>query len=211
MRTLSIICLLGASVVLTGCPKYTTPLPAKGELSPAQRNFDSLWRASEHVLRDYNFVLDRQDRRAGILTTEPMVGRHWFELWRHDAPSIISKTEDTLQTIYRIVEVRLAPTGPGAETYEAAVKVYTYRSDRPQPQITNTSDAYDLFSLPGNQVPATGNLLPGVGASDELDETAAAGELHGDSLPNWLVPVGPDGRDPELERVLSAKINARAE
>lgn len=47
--------------------------------------FEATWDAAIAALGKYRFRVDRADRRAGVITTFPLVGRHWFEFWRRDA------------------------------------------------------------------------------------------------------------------------------
>lgn len=148
MRTLRITCIAAvAACGLAGCAvRYTEPLAASRQLTPAERDFEAVWQASRETLRGYRFELDREDRRAGIITTPPMTGMHFFEFWRNDAVRPTEYAESTVQTIYRTARVTVRPTQPGAETYQAAVQVLLRRSDRPHPQVTSTSEAYSLIT-----------------------------------------------------------------
>lgn len=134
---------------LCSCGTYSKPLGTQPELAPAERNFEVTWRASQDVLTKYRFELDRLDRREGVIVTELMVGRQFFELWRHDCVTMRDKAESSLQTIYKRAIVTIRPTSPGASTWKATVVVEVDRSDRPTLQLTTTSDAYDMFVLPG--------------------------------------------------------------
>lgn len=137
MRRMIVLSLAGClwASVLTGChANYSNPTPAalsaKRELTTAQRSFDAYWRASLDVLRSYEFELDRQDRRAGIITTKPMLGRHFFEVWRRDAVTYYDMTESTIQSMYNTVTVALVP-GAQAGAYEPKVTVALERLNRP--------------------------------------------------------------------------------
>ena len=110
--------------------------------------FDALWDAATAALGEYRFQIDRQDRRAGVITTFPLVGRHWFEFWRKDAATPRDVLEGTLHTVTRTakVTIRKAAGGRGAVgKYAVAVEVRTRRSTLPTYQVTSTADAYDLF------------------------------------------------------------------
>ena len=190
------LAILLASLV-TGCVRYTEPVLTEQAPAPeTQRR--ALWEASRDVLRRYGFTLDRQDFRAGVLTTHPMVGKHFFEFWRKDAVSPYDLAESTIQKIYRQVTVRLEPTeaGAGAETYKPLVKVVVSRSDRDRPEVTSTSEAFDLFLIPAGEEP-----LPG-----ELADRQSA-ELTGNGGDD-IVPLG--GQAGLADR-LAAEIMAAAE
>ena len=47
-------------------------------------NFDSLWNTAFDVARDDHFMIDRTDFRSGLLTTQPMISKQPFEVWRDD-------------------------------------------------------------------------------------------------------------------------------
>ena len=148
MRTLNGI-LIGVLLAGTvGCANYSRPVVSPQGMTAAERNRDDLWQASLTVLRKYYFTIDRQDRRAGVITTLPMTGKQWFEFWRRDAVTPADAAESSLHTIYRSVTVTIRPSAPGAGTFEPTVHSKILRSDRSQLQMTSTSEAYGLFSLP---------------------------------------------------------------
>ena len=184
MRTL-IALSAGAAVALAagGCAvKYTEPTTQPKPLTAAQKDFEAVWQASRQTLRGYGFELDRQDRRAGLVTTLPLTGMHFSEPWRKDAPRLIDVRESTIQTIYRTGRVTVRPAEPGAEKYAAQVEVFLERSNRPAPLVTSTSDAYRMFR---------------VGGEDERGRSGAAS-------------AGEEGVTTELgnDRALEAKLSA---
>lgn len=137
-----------AAGLLGGCEvKYTQPQAQPKSLSAAEEDFEAVWQAARTTLRRHHFELDRQDRRAGVITTVPMTGMHFFEFWREDAARPADYAESTVQTIYRTAQVTVRPTQPQAETYQANVQVFLSRSSRGTPQVTSTSEAYSLFSM----------------------------------------------------------------
>ena len=138
--------LLAAMLLPAGCqPKYTQPVLDPTPQTPEQQNFQRLWQAGRHVLISYHFRLDRQDPRAGVITTWPMTGKQFAEVWRKDAARATDTLESTLQTIYRAVRVTIRP-GPDGRGYEPVVEVLVSRSDKPRDAISSTSEAYDMFT-----------------------------------------------------------------
>jgi hypothetical protein len=162
----SLACVSAAATV--GCQ---APLPSTvaGE-TEAARNYQGAWRASQEVLRDYGWRIDRVDRRDGLITTFPMTGMTAGEPWRRDAATLSDLNESTLQTIYRRAVVRIRRSAEGDE-YIADVVVYVSRSNRPQPQVTNTSEAYEMFRAGAT---ARARMTPGYATSDESDPTTLA-------------------------------------
>lgn len=179
-----------------GCARHTTPVTPRPQLTPAEKNFNAVWEASLETLRENRFRIDRLDRRAGLITTLPMVGMQVAEFWRDDAVTARGKAESTLQTLYKKAIVEVARTGPEAITYDADVTVEVYRSDHPSPQLTSTSEAIDMFYLPSGFAQAPRTLLINKGADEEGRPAPASA---------WIVSLG---RDRNLEVVLEAQIEA---
>jgi len=176
------------ALTAVGCANYTTPLVPRRRMSPAERNFNAVWQASRTVLRKYYFTLDREDRRAGIITTEPLTGKVFGEFWRRDAAGPDNLAESSIQTIFRQAKVTIRPLASNKEDFKAVVEVRTFRSDRRESQVTSTSEALDLFRLPGGSN-RTRTLL-------EYDKGQAA---------EGAVPLG---RDKALERRIASDIMA---
>ena len=163
MRTvLRATCL--ALLLASGCARHTEPVVPQAQLSPAEQNFEVLWQASLHTLQRYHFVIDRTDRRAGVIETFPMTAQQWFEFWRKDASSGADLLEGSLQGVTRQARVRIAPeqaspvaTRPVAPTrpaqpgrYALSVQIVVARPGE-QISITETVDGYDMFILPGRE------------------------------------------------------------
>lgn len=232
MRSLATTCILVLALLGGGC-NYTTPAAPAPPMTPAQRDFETIWQASRSVLQGYYFTLDRQDRRAGIITTMPLVGRQFGEFWRKDAVTSTELLENTLQTIYRstVVTISEAPDQPGS--YEVTVQVNVARSDRAEPQITSTSDAYSLFAPTGGKSAwitdfGRGNT-PGKSerlymdsplddrvSDDTPEETPAPAVAAATTQPTRPRQFGKRtnvvmlGRDQSLERRITSQITAEA-
>jgi len=162
-----------AAVLATGvcgCLKYTKPVVAQPEMTGAERNFEAVWLATQDVLRDYRFTIDRQDKRAGVITTEPLTGMQFFEFWRKDAVTPEALLAGSIQTLHRTVTVRIRPAAGQAEQYEPAVQVAVSKPYAAT-DVRSTSDAYSMFLLPGEQDLYPSSLL-GV-APPAVEEQAA--------------------------------------
>ena len=180
-----------AAVLVGGCSAF--------EIAPAtpattSEDFNALWDAATQVLREKHFVIDRADRRAGVITTFPLVGRYWFEFWRQDARSGRDLAEGTVQTVYRQVTVTVhkAPAQAGGN-YVADVLARTSRSDLPNVRITSTSEAYELFFEPQEFTRGRTTALPEKDAP--VDPTGRPVDL---------------GRDARMEGLLKQQIESRA-
>ena len=155
-------------------------------------NFNATWDAAIQVLGKYRFRVDRADRRAGVISTFPLLGRHWFEFWRRDAATRKDVAEGALHTIYRQATVTLtrrevsAGSDKGRADYDVTVVVMKSRSNRAAPHVTSTSEAYDMFRRRGEI-----RWMPGPGEG----ATVAAAKT-------------PLGRDGNLERIILARIQS---
>ena len=146
MRKSASTLLLAAMLLPAGCqPKYTQPVLEPTPQTPEQQTFQRLWQAGRHVLISYHFRLDRQDPRAGVITTWPITGKQFAEVWRKDTARATDTLESTLQTIYRAVRVTIRQSADG-RGYEPVVEVLVSRSDKPKDAISSTSEAYDMFT-----------------------------------------------------------------
>ncbi len=178
---------------LGGC--QVGPAPARSSAATGDESFNAVWDAATEVLREYRFAIDRADRRAGVISTFPLLGRHWFEFWRDDAARPGDVLEGSLHTIYRRATVTIrraepqAAAGAALGAYLAAVEVRTSRSDRPSPQVTSASEAFEMFLRPEKMVRS-------VGVGESAEPAAAR-------------PVDL-GRDENLEEILRVRINALA-
>jgi hypothetical protein len=132
--------------LLMGCqngpPPVATSRPATAELSFEE---DAVWQACLDVLWEYDFRVDRQDRRDGVITTYPLTGKSWFEFARKDAATTGDALESTVQTICRTVEIHIAKDEAGKCLLSVTAR--TSRSDRPELQVTNSSQAHEMFLM----------------------------------------------------------------
>lgn len=142
--TITSVILAGLLTGVGACVRHTEPLRSQESMTPAERNFDNLWQASQYVLKKYHFALDIQDRRTGLISTEPILGKQFFEFWRHDSTTRRDTGESTLQTIYRTVFVTISPKAMDQQSYKPTVVVAIDRSDMGRTSIVAISDVYRL-------------------------------------------------------------------
>ena len=173
---------------LTGCAYHAAPVGPGVQMTADQKNYEAVWQASKQALRKYCFEIDSEDRRAGLITTRPVTGKHFGEFWRKDAATNADLAEGTVQTIYRQARVTIEPVDPKKTDFRAAVEVRTSRSNRQEMQVSSVSDAYDLFKRPGSS--NTRKQLLDYGRESETGQTA---EL---------------GRDEQLEALIAEDIAA---
>jgi len=103
---LTLALLVIAGLAITGCAAPTT---SRLELKPA--NYDTAFDATVAALRDEQFLLDRVDRRLGVITTKPRTASSALEPWKGDNSTPAQALESTLQYERRIVRIEFDPLG----------------------------------------------------------------------------------------------------
>ena len=136
---LTVIALVGLTI---GAAAQTTKqVPAENTITAS--SFDRLWRACADVARDRQFVIDRQDYRGGVLTTEPLVSAQFFEPWRRDAITADAVAESSLATIRRTI--RFAFTRGDNGTFSVVPQVVVERYSSAERRITNAMLYRNVF------------------------------------------------------------------
>lgn len=102
---------------------YWLAQPATTEITHA--DFQALWDACERVARDHLFAISRRDFRAGLLSTEPMLSKQWFEVWRKDSVRVSDVEENSLGGVRRSIHFQFTPNPDGS--YTVAPKVVVER------------------------------------------------------------------------------------
>ncbi len=74
-------------------------------------DFDAVWRETIAVLDEY-FDVRSENRLAGTIVTDPVVGATLLEPWRADSVGLDDRLESTLQTMRRFALVQIKPA-PG--------------------------------------------------------------------------------------------------
>lgn len=118
---------------------YWLAKPANSEVT--YNDFQKLWDTCESVAYDYLFRIARRDYRGGVLTTEPMLSKQWFELWRKDGPSFQDVREASLGGVRRTIYFQIARNPDGSFT--AAPKVIVERQSKVDSRIIITDDTTD--------------------------------------------------------------------
>lgn len=157
--------------------------------------YDATLTAAVTVLRDRGFVIDRHDRRYGVITTEPLGAATALEPWKRNNVNAHAALTHTLNDQRRVVTVTLTPVEPGqaepgtepadeADAYALGVEVQLERR-----QSVNRR----VGGAPSNQV------FNYVAATPvELRRRGIEGEY-------WQ----PVGREPALEQRIAEQITAR--
>jgi len=162
-------------------PEYWYEQPAV--VAVADSDFQPLWDACAKAARERLFVIDRQDYRDGVLTTQPMVSKQFFEIWRNDTPLISDVGRNSLQTLRRTIRWEVIHQEDGL--YLAYPKVLIERQSFAGYRITNAADYQSAFTIDST-----------ITGSREEDQGK-------DVRPNYWYPIG---RDEHLERDLAQDV-----
>lgn len=174
---------------------YRPPEPE----TPAERNFEVVWQAVRDVLESHRFEINRQDRRAGVMTTEALVGQQFFEFWRKDAATVYSYGENSVQTIFRAAKVTIHPV-ENSDKFDFTVQVAIARSDKGAQQLSDASQAMVVHG--GVDVSRREDSAPNINAILTYEDLLAPRSPR--AVPR--APVVPLGFDRRLEEVLAHEI-----
>ncbi len=115
-------------VCVVGCGKFREErvYSTKALIVP-EKDYDVVWDEVIDVLREHYFVPEREDRNAGLIVTYPSISSQWFEFWRDDVLSGFDRTESSLHTIRRIVEIKFKSIG--GKKLKITANVYVQRKE----------------------------------------------------------------------------------
>lgn len=177
-----------ATSVTPADPKLATPdywwnQPAAVHVANA--DFYKLWNACKGELYVRLFIVDREQFRDGLLTSEPLVSKQFFEFWRTDAVNVHDVAESSLASIRRTVRFEVTKQSDGS--YDLVPKVLVERYQSTERRLTAFIQFHDSFTAPRTVMDAP----------DESGAVFAA---------DYWYPVR---RDNDLEKDMAASIRRR--
>jgi hypothetical protein len=144
-----IILILLIVLPLVGCTEQRRP--RWQAIAVEHASFDDVWTTCLASLQDRGLSIDRQDRRFGLIVSEPVVGKQFFEFWRNDAVTSDDTWTSSLHTVRRIVSIHVVSQGP--MHFEVRVQAQAQRVNIPADQLDNTAEAFEMIRVHG--VPAS--------------------------------------------------------
>jgi hypothetical protein len=120
------------AIVLAGCGGQRK-VEVVDKICPAGVTREAVFEASEAVLRDLNFSIDKDDPNAGVIITRPLAGGQFFEFWRKDNVGAFEAAESNLQSIRRRAELKVDEEG-GRLCIRCKVNVERLSLSRPTEQ-----------------------------------------------------------------------------
>ena len=167
-------------------PAYWYEKPAVAEVRANE--FPRLWEAAKETARKYQLPLDREDYRAGVITTVPTISKQIFEFWRSDAGTAYEATADTVGAIRRTVRFEVSRNAD--DTYTLVPKVLIERQSIFERRVTDVSQYRFAFAGPTRQQPARTAVT--------LDP-----ETYQDVPVKYWYPIG---RDLEMEKQVARRV-----
>ena len=117
-------------------PPYWLRQPAVASVEA--NDFDRLWRACEETAHHFGFTPDRLDFRDGVLTTQPLVSKQFWEVWRNDVATVGDLAHSSVATYRRTLRFDIEKTPGGGYVAEPRVVIERFsRAEQP-----NTSSVY---------------------------------------------------------------------
>ena len=206
-KIIFILIVCGLTVVIGGCwPDHTKPI-YPGPETAAERNFEAMWTGARDVLKHSGFILDRQDRRDGVITTRAISSAQIFEFWRKDAATTFHRQENTVQKILRAVKVSIRQI-PGTDKFGFEVEVLMARSDGRPAQLTSSSQYQKAGGVGFPKTLSFSDLRYDEASPIDKTPINRSDPWSGVSLRAQLVPLG---RDSDLEYSLTRKIQKKIE
>ena len=105
---------------------------AKAGSAEVRGDFEPLWEASEEAAHEFFFKIDRRDQRSGLLTTQPMISKQFWEVWRKDAGTWKDAQEATLASIRRTIYFQFRKEKDGG--YSVTPKVIVEKESKVDPK-----------------------------------------------------------------------------
>jgi hypothetical protein len=129
------------------------------------------------VLLRTGFQISKYDVGAGVITTRPLSGGQFFEVWRGDNADSCSAAEANLHSVNRTAEMVFAAADG---TVCTTCRVNVRRLSIPERPVAGTSGAFSMFTKSSGQL-ATTRLNPeqesGMSWIDMGDDAALAAKL----------------------------------
>lgn len=135
------VALVGVAFSLGCASRPPEPGPARTLRLESVAKEQAVW-AAHDILSKMHFPIEKLDVEQGIVRTRPLRGAQFFEFWRSDNVGAFNTAEANVQSIRRIVEVRVKALERGS--VEAATESSGYRLE--------CTVQTQRLALPGNPV-----------------------------------------------------------
>ena len=157
-KTKSLMILVCSSIMMIcGCGKQQTQ-PAEN-LCLINIDKKTAMEKSEKALSGMNFVIEKFDVEQGYISTLPIAGGQWFELWKNDNAGGFNASESNIHSIRRTAELNFTEENNGVciDCNVLTQRLYIPpREDMDEKKIsgmyTKSSQAHQTLTLNKEQV-----------------------------------------------------------
>ncbi|NLH15545.1 MAG: hypothetical protein GX455_03090 [Phycisphaerae bacterium] len=136
------IAILFSGLLAAGCSDPSKLVPSQ-PVSLRNARMQQAMEASQEVLRDMGFAIEKFDVEKGLVKTRPLSGSQFFEVWRSDNVGGYNFAEANLHSLRRTVFVNIYSEGP---QLMARCDAQVQRLFMPQKQIASASQAAGLYT-----------------------------------------------------------------
>ena len=183
MRLIAVAVAASAALGPAGCASVSrviAPRPvSENPLIVPTTDVEAVWREAVTVVDEY-FDIRTENRLAGTIVTDPVIGATLLEPWRGDSPGLSERLEATLQTVRRFARVQIKPV-PG-RGYAVKVEGLKELEDLSKPDRQSAGRAVFNNDFPVNRTREIVGPVP---------------------VPNQWIPRG---RDTRMEQVILQRI-----
>lgn len=137
-----ITAILLSGLLAGGCSDPSKLAPSQ-PISLRNARMQQAMEASQEVLRDMGFAIEKFDVEKGMVKTRPLSGSQFFEVWRSDNVGGYNFAEANLHSLRRTVFVNIYSDGP---QLMARCDAQVQRLFMPQKQIASVSQAAGLYT-----------------------------------------------------------------
>ncbi|MCJ7777431.1 MAG: hypothetical protein MUP16_03865, partial [Sedimentisphaerales bacterium] len=134
--------LISCALIVAGCARQQQ-YPTIENIQVPDANKAEAMQIAEDVLAKMYFTIEKADVETGLITTKPLRGAQFFELWRSDNVGAFNTAEANLHAIRRTVQLRISQQSEGLCI---DCDVLVHRLNLPQHQAVTASQAYQIFS-----------------------------------------------------------------
>lgn len=178
--------------------------------------YRQFWQHTLDSVRHFGYSLDRVDPPAGMVISDPLTSKQWFEFWRNDTLDAAGVTEASLHTIRRQVRVEVHRDAGSPDAYFVTARVSVQRLSQMERQITNSATAARAFTgkAPAVQSSSTSMEMTGFWVDLGRDRTLERAILYRVALyPSAKVILMSDNQDGPVKQPADEDLldeNARA-
>jgi hypothetical protein len=142
MKTkIHLLAFLAAVSLAAGCSQQNLDQKSKPIVLKNATRADAIT-ASEMVLKDMQFSIDKMDRQLGYIKTKPLQGSQVFEFWKSDSVGAYNTAESNIHTVRRTIELQIQEEN---QQMYLVCKADTERLSLSQPVDSASSVKYDKF------------------------------------------------------------------